>query len=192
MNSTAGQLKKLAISKGVQKNTGRRRSYNIVSEEKIAKMMEVKYQARTEVKIKWAVNCYNEWRDMHLDRVDYEDEIFQSDLKFPSQLTKKALEFAMCRFICEVKKTKEEGDYPGKTLYQMVCAIQNYLRKHKIDWKLIYGSDFSDFSRVLDNVMQERAANNIGTTVKQAQVISLNFENMLWEKNILGEALQIN
>ena len=29
-------------------------------------MMELTYQNRTEAKIKWAVNCYNDWRQMRL------------------------------------------------------------------------------------------------------------------------------
>ena len=35
--------------------------------------------------------------------------------------------------------------------------------------------------------MQERAANLVGTVRKQAQVISLEFEQKLWETNVLGE-----
>ena len=46
---------------------------------------------------------------------------------------------------------------------------------------------FGKFNRVLDSVMQERARRNIGLIRKQAQVISLDFENQLWERNILGE-----
>ena len=183
----ANKLKRVAITNVNRGHQGRKRSFNIVNDEKIARMMEIHYQQRTEVKIKWALNCYNDWRNMRLDRVDYKDEIFQSDLNEQSKLDKKAFEFALCRFICEVKKSKEEGDYPGKTLYQLVCALQNHLHKNRVDWKLVHGSEFTDFNRVLDNVMQERAAKQIGTTVKQAQVISVGFENMLWEKNILGE-----
>ena len=35
--------------------------------------------------------------------------------------------------------------------------------------------------------MQERAAQCIGTIRKQAEVISLEFENKLWNDNVLGE-----
>ena len=99
-------------------------------------------------------------------------------------LDKVKFEFALCRFICEVKKSKEEGDYPGCTLYQMTCAIQNYLKKHNINWKLVQG-DIS-FQRVLDRVMQEWAALVIGTVHRQAQVISMETESKMWNMNILG------
>ena len=165
-----------------------RHSYNSVSDEKISKMMQVTFQQHTEAKIKWAFKCYDDWRNMRLDReVECKCEILDSDLKEPAMLSKDKFEFALCRFICEVKKSKEEGDYPGHTLYQMVCAIQNYLKKHNINWRIVHGNEFQNFQRVLDKVMQERASQSLGTLRKQAQVISMENELKLWELNILGE-----
>ena len=103
------------------------------------------------------------------------------------KLTKENLEFALCRFVCEVRKSKEDGEYPGRTLYQMISAIQNHLRNNECEWKVLNGDDFRHFNRVLDKVMQEHAAKNIGTVKRQAQVISLQYENSLWQRNILGE-----
>ena len=167
-------------------NRGRKRNYNTITDEKIAKMMEVTYQQRTEAKIKWAVKLYRDWRQMRLDRVDYDDRIYDADIDGDC-LTKVNLEYALCRFICEVKKSKDQGDFPGRTLYQIVCCLQNHLRKREISWKLVHGEEFSNFQRVLDKVMQERSEQNIGTIRKQAQVISLRYEDELWQKNILGE-----
>ena len=136
---------------------GREHSYNSVSESKIAKMMELNYQKRTEAKIKWAVKCYNDWRAMRLDRVD------RSDLNIVESLKKDSFEFALCRFICEIKKVNSNEDYPGRTLYQMVCAIQNHLRKNICDWK---------------GWLEE--------------VISLEFENTLSTKGVSGRIPQIS
>ena len=71
----------------------------------------------------------------------------------------------------------------------MAVAIQNYLKQHNVNWKLVHsnGLEFRKFNRVLDKVMQERAALTIGTVKRQAQVISLDFENTLWSNNVLGE-----
>ena len=94
----------------------------------------------------------------------------------------------ICRFICEVKKVNSDENYPGRTLYQMVCSLQNHLKKNECDWKLVHtNNEFQKFQRVLDKVMQERSAQNLGMVKKQAQIISLEFENTLWEKGILGE-----
>ena len=82
-------------------------------------------------------------------------------------------------------RKKGEGLFPGKTLYQMVAAIQKHLNVNKIQWKLV--DDCEDLKTVLDNVMQERAKLNIGMVPKQAELISYEFEEKMWGKGILGE-----
>ena len=89
------------------------------------------------------------------------------------ELIKENLEHALCRFIPEVTKVKGDGPYQGKTLYQMIVAILNI---NKLNWKLIDGNEFQNLRVVLDNVMQERTAMNIGVTKCQAQVISYETE----------------
>ena len=69
----------------------------------------------------------------------------------------------------------------------MACALQSHLHKKKINWKIVHGDGFTDFNRVLDAVMQERATQCIGTIRRQADVISMEFENNLWDTNVLGE-----
>ena len=96
------------------------------------------------------------------------------------KLTKQNFKFALYRFICEVKKSKDDTDYPGKTLYQLVCALQNYLKNKQLDWKLVHGNEFTNFNRVIDSVMKEHATQSISTVKKQAQVISMEYENSLW------------
>ena len=188
LNSTAHKLKTRALGVcrgGVQ---GRARLYNSVTDEKLAKMMEVTYQQRTEAKMKWAVNSYNLWRQMRLTKYPYDENIMRADLNDIQNVSKENLEYSLCRFICEVKKVRENADYPGRTLYQMICSIQNYLRKNEVMWKLVHGdNEFLQLQRVLDNVMKQRASQNIGLIKKQAQVISLGFENKLWMSNMLGE-----
>ena len=124
---------------------------------------------------------------MRLDKVVVDEEIERADLNNLEQLEKSDLEYALCRFICEVRKVKDDGEYPGRTLYQMICSIQNFLRKNDVNWRLVHRDEFIQFQRVLDMVMQERAAKVIGTVKKQAQVISLEYENQLWAKGLLGE-----
>ena len=106
------------------------------------KMMELNFQRRTETKIKWAIQCYCDWRDVKLDTEDCPSEILYADLCDTATLTKENLEFALCRFIVEVKKSR----YPGRTLYQMACAIQSHLRKKKISCKIVHGDGFTNFN----------------------------------------------
>ena len=57
-----------------------------------------------------------------------------------------------------------------------------------MNWKLVEGTEFRQVCIVLDNVMKERHAANIGTVKHQAQVISFDYENKLWETNVLGDS----
>ena len=49
------------------------------------------------------------------------------------------------------------------------------------------GPQFKQFRVVLDNIMKERALQNIGMVKKQAQLIPLSFEQTMWDKGVLGE-----
>ena len=135
----ATKLKNRALGVIAGGIAGRRRSYNLVTDDKIAKMMKITYQQRTEAKIKWAVKNYNDWQEMRLEKPPFDLIIKDADLNDLKTLTHDNFEYTLCRFICEVKKVRPEGDYPGRTLYQMVCSLQNHLRKHDINWKLVHG-----------------------------------------------------
>ena len=93
------QLKKKAIGVLGGQSQGRKRQYNIVSEQKLRKMMELTYEVRSEAKIKWAVKAYRDWREMKLDDTECEEEIIFSDIDEVSMLTKERFEIALCRFI---------------------------------------------------------------------------------------------
>ena len=69
----------------------------------------------------------------------------------------------------------------------MIVSIQKYLNQKDIPWKLIEDPEFLDVKTVLDNVMKERARMNIGMIKKQAEFISLDYENKLWRSGTLGE-----
>ena len=188
MGAVASKVKHHALGLKRGGIEGRKRNFHYVSEEKITKMIELNFQQHTEAKIRWATNCYDEWRENRMQQLHCDHCIVEADLQNIKNISKETFEFALCRFIVEVKKCKEDGDYPGKTLYQMVCAVQNFLKKNDVDWKLVHGTEFKHFNRVLDSVMQERASMSLGTVKRgQAQVISLDYENQLWLKGILGE-----
>ena len=91
-------------------------------------------------------------------------------------------------FIPQVTKLKDGKDYPGKTLYKMIVSIQKYLNQNNMPWKLIEGPEFINVRTVLDNVMKDRAQRNIGLVRKQAEYIPIEYEEKLWNDNILGES----
>ena len=160
--------------------------FSFLTAKKIQDLKEIKLKKRTHSKINWAVNAYNEWHDAKLNSC-YEEVVFHVNLSDLDNLTKENLEGSMCFFISEVVKSKGDGLYPGKTLYEMCIAMQKYLQINKINWKLVEGDDFQDLGIVLDNVMKEHASLHVGTVTKQADLITFDYENKLWDRGILGE-----
>ena len=172
---------KLAVKKAVS------RKFTVTSEERIAELKRQKLKKRTEAKMNWGVTAYNEWRDSRLLNYNYDFGIYYADLNNLKDLNKENFVHAMCRFVPEVTRKKGEGPYPGRTLYQLVISIQKYLHVNKIHWKILEGVEFEDLRTVLDNVMRERTEANVGTVRRQADLITYEYENELWEKGFLGE-----
>lgn len=154
---------------------------------KIQDLKQVQLKKKTEAKLNWAVTAYVEWRNERLRTFRYDPAIYFADITKLETLEKANLQESLCHFIPEVTKVRGEGPYPGKTLYQMIVAIQKYLNVNKLYWQLIEGVEFRDVRIVLDNVMKERAALNVGIVKKQASVITYEMENHLWSNNFLGE-----
>ena len=186
LNSRKFSVKRPMIS--TNKNVSKKRSFHQLSDLQIEELKEEKMKKRSFSKLKWGVTAYREWHEYRLDSVvGYDDVIFRANLDDLTTLDKNDFEYAMCRFIPEVKKKKGEWEFPGRTLYQLCIAIQSYLKKNKIMWKLVDGPDFNNLRTVLDNVMKQRAEQNIGTVTRQAQLISYEHESKLWDDGILGE-----
>ena len=161
--------------------------FNFMSDARIQSLKTVTLKKRTESKMNWGVKAYNEWREERLLKFNYDVGIYEANLNDLASLKLENFQHAMCYFIPEVTKSKGEGLYPGRTLYQMVVSIQKYLNINKIPWKIIEGPEFNDLKTVLDNVMKERTAMNLGVKKKQAEFIPYSYESEMWEQGILGE-----
>ena len=79
---------------------------------------------------------------------------------------------------------KEDGqEYPGKTIYEMICSLQCYLRFQRkgplflIDKK---GCKFRNLSPALNFLLKERAGEGIGSITSQAEVITPDQMDYLW------------
>ena len=86
------------------------------------------------------------------------------DLDDIPSLTKRSLSYGMCRFITEIKKLNR-GDFPPKTIYEMVVCVQMFLESKGIFWKLLDDKEeeFQQLQYTCDNIMKERASGGIGS-----------------------------
>ena len=164
-----------------------RRKFNFITEDQIKKLQQINLKKKTASKCNWAVTAFTDWREECLRIFHYDYSIYTCDLNNLATLTKGNLSHALCRFIPEVTKKRGQGPYPGKTMYQMVIAIQKYLLVNRIKWDLVEGTNFLDVKTVLDNVMREQTEANIGVVPKRAEVITYEFEEKMWNDGVLGE-----
>ena len=163
------------------------RKFHNITADRLQALKTKTMKKRSESKMLWGVRTYQEWREKKLSDVsNYNEDIFNANLDDLKNVTISNLENSLCIFIAEVTKVNGD-DYPGTTLYQLTVSIQKFLNENDINWKLVDGPQFKQFRVVLDNIMKERALQNIGMVKKQAQLIPLSFEQTMWDKGVLGE-----
>ena len=126
---------------------------------------------------------YSQWRQCRND-LQHLDAICV-DLEDPSSINASDLCMALCKFLAEVKKL-DGSEFPPKTLYDIIIGVQMYLESVGVHYKFLEDQRFVNLKFTLDNLMKERCTDGFGMHVQQAQVISFEQENYLWETGILG------
>ena len=163
------------------------RHFKKIIEEQMKELKVDKMKKRTFSKVQWAVNAYCDWRSHRMMDVNsFDVRIYECDIDRVELLECDSFEFSMCTFLAEVRKL-DGTEYPGKTLYHLVVSIQKHINSKGKNWKLVEGSQFSQIRTVLNNLMKERAKNNIGNVKRQAEMIDSEVKNKLWSSGVLGE-----
>ena len=90
-------------------------------------------------------------------------------------------------FVCEVRKANG-SKYPPNTLHGMVASIQHYLKGKKRIVRLFNDDKSSFLIDALDAMMKESASDGLGLTKKQGEIITLDEEEQLWSKGVLGDS----
>ena len=140
--------------------------------------------------MKWAVNVFEEWRSAR-NRKANQDPTLGISAICPGiplcQFSKDELNFAISRFVKECRNKKGE-QYPGSTLREIVLCLQMNLSQLGFTYRFLNDPIFSQIRNTLDNTMKEIAENGIGMDTKQAEIITVEEENRLWESGVLGES----
>ena len=147
-----------------------------MDEDKLDQLGYKNFAPDTGKKIKWAVEMFREWRNY---RHDHGFEFVQCNLDDKTTITPETLNFALPRFLTEVKKL-DGSDYPGKTLYEILICIQFHLESIGYGWKLLNQECFKGVKFTLDNLMKMRTREGLGLSVRKAQVLTNLDEEYLW------------
>ena len=144
-----------------------------------------KFSDETMKKVNWVRRMYNDWRNYrnnseHLKSID-------SDIEDINSLSQEGLCKDVAKFVTEVKKV-DGSDYPARTMYDIVICIQFWLESKGVMWRLLSDGVFKDLKYTLDNVMKSRHESGIGHKVRQAEILSLSDEEILWSMGLLGSS----
>ena len=148
-------------------------------------MGQKKFAGESYKKMCWVVNMFHQWRIARNTNPDVVP--IHIDLDNPETINKRMLSYSLCCFITEIKKLNGD-DYPPKIIYKMLICVQMHLKMQGLFQKLLDDSD-SEFVQLwytCDNLMKERVCTGLGSQVKQAQVLSYNDEDYLWQNGYLG------
>ena len=102
-----------------------------------------------------------------------------------AQLDTQELQYWLCCLIHEARK-KDGLEYPPNTLCHFICGIMRHIRHNcgrpEIDFFKDRG--FSDFR---SSLMKRLQSAGIGSVKKRAEPLTMEEEEQLWEKKILGD-----
>ena len=97
-------------------------------------------------------------------------------------MSDKSIVFWLQRFVLEARR---EHYFPG-SLYQLCCGMQRALRNADCDMKFFLQFTFCHFCSVLDCELKRLNATGKYMHKKKACVITVEMEEILWEKGLLG------
>ncbi len=136
-------------------------------------------------KMKWVVGFFRQWQQHRSQTAIEQPGMRMSPITVElEKMTADELNYSISRFIVEVKKGNGEN-YPGETLRGMVVMLQLYFQTLGFQYKFLT-DEFVQLKNTVDWVMKDRNKQGIGAIVKQAEIITIEEEDMLWRKGILG------
>ena len=94
----------------------------------------------------------------------------------------------LCKYVMETRK--ENGQpYPPKTLFNLLSGLQRYIRENKANPFNILDQkkgDFLPLHNVMDSFFRQLHSEGIGTNPQQSSIISIEEEDLLWRKGVMG------
>jgi hypothetical protein len=123
-------------------------------------------------KISWAEATFRRWTSSPLD-------LRSLDVGWMNSMVSK--------FILEIRK-EDGSSYPPNTLYDLVIYLQQAInRTQNTAYNFLDDAQFNTIKLVLDAELKQVRSSGIGSTKKQAEIITDKAEDDMWTGNILGD-----
>ncbi|XP_060603803.1 zinc finger MYM-type protein 2-like [Ruditapes philippinarum] len=148
----------------------------------LTEMVKKSVPENTRNKSKWAFNVFEQWKKNRNTYGNTENDTIIGDIL---TMSNQQLDMVLSFFIAEVRN-KQGKEYCPKTIYELVIALQHYLRSNDRQINLLESSDFVKMRSVLDSRMKDLSMQGLGLNKKQALIINAEQEDTLWEQGLLG------
>lgn len=100
-------------------------------------------------------------------------------------MSNESLHLALKFFILEVRNKSGKEYYPN-TIYELIISLQLYSRANKRVVSFLDDTKFNTMREVLDAKMKSLSKQGIGLKRRPADIISIDQENIMWQKGMLG------
>ena len=159
-------------SERVKKQT---RFQTVVDDTQLSKAILERVPRNTARSTSWGVSVFEEWcEERNID----ESLTSMNDADINSNVA---------RFVHEVVKKDGKTPYPPNSLYQIVVSIQRFLKDNgRPDVNFFESPVFDRLRKSLDARMKALSNQGYGVVRRQAQPITRDMENILWEKGIFS------
>ncbi|XP_067029455.1 uncharacterized protein [Acropora muricata] len=126
VSTSEGNGKCLEDNAGISEGSGRFRAP--ISSDECRRFEDSWVSDASRRKWNWVLNIFEEWRETSNEAVLKVENSGEPVLNQRiDEMSDEDLDFFLGRFVAEVRK--EDGqEYPGKTIYEMICSLQCYLR----------------------------------------------------------------
>ena len=115
-----------------------------LADEDVEKLLKKDIPKNTGKTVQWAVNLYDQWRIARNCSIVKDDTLREVMKVLPSRLESQSVEeinYGISRFVHEIKRV-DGGDYPPKTIRQIVLLLQMHLIEHGKNFRLLMGKHF--------------------------------------------------
>ena len=141
------------------------------------------------MKINWAVTAYNRWKNVRNYQV--EKGILGHDRIVPDTLDllnmeKAGIQKVLCYFVHEVRD-RNGKPYNRDTLYDLITMVNAFFKENGKMYCFFDDPEFFVLKNTVDNKMKDLSAEGLIAPRVQAEPITTDELNILWDKGILGD-----
>ena len=155
-----------------------RRFAPLKSDEELQRARERAVPKKTKQDTKFCINIWDEWSKHRTG----------TRILPLTEVTNAEMQYRLSQFIGEVRK-RDGSVYPPNTLHHIVCGVMRYLRWNgRPDIDFFKDPQFAGFRASLDAEMKLLQSQGEGSKKRQAEVVTEEEENLLWERGYLGDA----